>query len=137
LRRPDSPADLVFADAEVNRCVDIVSKHDLWKVDPPEPPPTNDKLAVVCLEGDVLWPLHPIGVLADLERPNKKSETKNFAQPSVWKKQLEESHKTLVEFRSKWVDAGVSNDDFVDSESIFRTNEGHMLYREWRSLWSL
>lgn len=54
LRHPNDPATSLLSSEEVQRCVDIVSKHDLWKVDPHCPPLTNDRLAVVCLEGDVL-----------------------------------------------------------------------------------
>jgi hypothetical protein len=135
LKRPNDPATPLFRPEEVQRCIDIVSKHDSWKVDPPCPPPTNDRLAVVCLEGDVLWPLHPIGVLADLERPDNEGMTKDFADPLKWREQLKQSLLTLVEFRPKWKNIPVV--DFVDRESIFRTKEGHRLYSHWRQLWNL
>lgn len=137
LRNPDAPTKSLLFPEEIQRCCDIVREHDSWKVTPPCPPPTEDKLAVICLEGDVLWPLHPIGVLADLERPNKKGETKDFASSSVWKEQLKQSLKTLIKFRPEWEKAGIPRGDFVDNETIFRTKEGHRLYAEWRGLWNL
>ena len=140
LRRPDSPTKPVFTWEEIRRCVRIVERHDFWKLEPPEPF-KDDKLATVCLEADALWPLHPLGVLADLERPDEKGETKDFANPSVWKEQLEQSHETLLEFRPKWQKAGIpeagSELVFQDKESIFRTVGGYELYREWRTRWGL
>jgi hypothetical protein len=135
LRDSDSPADLLYKPDEISKCVKIVSEHDLWKLRNPSPPPSSDRLAVACLEADALWPLHPLGVLADLERPNEKGETKDFADPAAWYEQLQESNRTLTEFRSKWKD--ISPGDFVDNESIFRTKEGHRLYNEWRLRWNL
>jgi hypothetical protein len=132
---PKTDAKALFSRPEIKRCVDIVSGHDLWKVDPPEPPPTCDRLRLACLEGDVLWPMHPLGVLADLERPNEQGETKDFSDPAIWHTQLQQSNKTLVEFRSKW--KGIPASAFIDSESIFRTGEGWRLYNEWRTRWSL
>ena len=135
LRDPDSPADLLFKPDEISKCVKIVKEHDLWKLRNPSPPPSNDRLAVACLEADALWPLHPLGVLADLERPNEKGESKDFAEPTVWRQQLRESNRTLTEFRPKWKDIPPS--DFLDDESIFRTKEGHRLYHVWRERWNL
>lgn len=135
LRDPDSPVDLLFKPDEISKCIKLVSQHDLWKLRNPSPPPSNDRLAIACLEADALWPLHPLGVLADLERPNEEGETKDVADPAVWYKQLQESNQTLLEFRPKWKDIPPS--DFIDSESIFRTKEGHRLYTEWRQRWNL
>lgn len=132
---PQTDAKSLFSGPEIERCVDIVSRHDLWKVDPPEPPPTRDRLRLACLEGDVLWPMHPLGVLADLERPNEKGEAKDFSDPAIWHTQLQQSNKTLVEFRSKW--KGIPASAFIDSESVFRTREGWRLYNAWRKRWSL
>jgi hypothetical protein len=92
-------------------------------------------LAVTCLEADALWPLHPLGVLADLERPDDNGVTTDFNSPEVWRKQLEESNQTLIQFRPKWKD--IPPDDFVDNQSIFRTREGHRLYTEWLRRWNL
>lgn len=135
LRYPHSPADFLFTPEEITRCVKIISEHDLWKLRNPAPPPTSDRLAVACVEADALWPLHPLGVLADLERPDENGTTRDFNNPEVWRKQLEESSKTLVEFRPKW--EGGPAEDFIDHESIFRTREGHRLYTEWRRRWNL
>jgi hypothetical protein len=135
LRDPDTPADLLFEPDEIARCVRIVSEHDLWKLRNPSPPPSSDRLAVACLEADALWPLHPFGVLADLERPNENGETKDFADPAAWHQQLLESNRPLIEFRQKWKD--IPPGDFIDGESIFRTREGHRLYSEWRQRWNL
>jgi hypothetical protein len=135
LRDPDSPGDLLFKPDEISKCVKIVSEHDLWKLRNPSPPPSSDRLALACLEADALWPLHPLGVLADLERPNEKGETKDFADPAAWHKHLQESNRTLTESRQKWKDIPLG--DFVDNASIFRTKEGHRLYNEWRQRWNL
>lgn len=135
LKVPDNPTTPLFNDDEVKRCIDLIAKHDLWKVDPPEPPPTNDRLALVCLEADVLWPLHPIGVLADLERSHTVGKSKDLFEPSKWKEQLQQNLKTIVEFRSKW--KNIDNNDFIDDESIFRTKGGYRLFSEWKTLWNL
>jgi hypothetical protein len=135
LTDPDSPTNPLFQPEEIVRCVKIIGEHDLWKLRNPIPPPSNDRLAVACVEADALWPLHPLGVLADLERPNEKGETQDFAEPAAWRNQLRESLQTLIEFRTQWKD--ISPSDFIDGESIFRTEEGHRLYHEWRQRWNL
>lgn len=125
----------LFDEKEIKRCVDIVATHDTWKVDPPEPPPTVDRLRLACLEGDVLWPLHPLGVLADLERPDGQGETKDFSDPVTWHTQLIQSNKTVLEYRAKW--KGIPASAFIDKETIFRTQEGWRLYHEWRNRWDI
>jgi hypothetical protein len=135
LRHPNVPADLLFTPGEITRCVKIVNEHDMWKLPNPFPPPSHDRLAVTCLEADALWPLHPLGVLADLERPDENGLTKDFNNPSVWHRQLEESNQTLVRFRPKWKD--IPRDEFIDGQSIFRTKEGHRLYTDWLLRWNL
>lgn len=135
LRVPDNPTTALLTDDEIRRCVDLIAKHDSWRLDPPEPPPTSDRLALVCLEGDVLWPLHPIGVLADLDRSNTGGKSKDLFEPLEWREQLQQSLKTLVEFRPKW--KNIPDNDFIDGESIFRTKEGHRLFTEWKKLWNL
>lgn len=134
LRHPGTSSALLSQE-EIQRCVDIVGIHDLWKVDPPSPPPTSDRLAIVCIEGDALWPLHPIGVLADLDRPDNLGRSKDMFDAAKWHEQLEQSLRTLTDYRPKWKD--IADSDFIDGESIFRTREGHRLYSAWRSLWNL
>ncbi|KAA3661180.1 MAG: hypothetical protein DWQ04_17215 [Chloroflexi bacterium] len=135
LKKPDSPTNSLFSVEEIYRCAAIVAQHDLWKVEPPVPPPTNDRLALTCVEGDMLWPLHPIGVLADLDRPGNDGESKDMFESSIWREQLKQSHQTLLDFRAKWKD--ISDSDFIDGQSIFRTKEGHRLYSEWKGFWNL
>jgi hypothetical protein len=146
LLRPNRLDQRLFEDNDVNRCVAIIRKHDSWKLDPPEPFPTNDTLAVVCVEADALWPLHPIGVLADIERANTKLVTDankvgavgSFASPWSWEAKLKESLATLTHsYRRSWEAAGIPKSDFQDRESIFRTEEGYRLYREWRIRWNV
>jgi len=135
LKDPRAPEKLLFTPGEIARCVALVAGHDLWKMPVPEPPPTHDRLALACVEGDALWPLHPLGVLADLERPNGEGVSKDFSDPEKWRAQLLQSCQTLVEFRPKWKE--IPEGDFVDGESIFRTPEGARLYHEWRGRWNL
>ena len=135
LEHPHTPGVPLLSEREITRCVDIVAQHDSWKVDPPKPPPTEDRLALACVEGDALWPLHPIGVLADLERPNPEGRSADMFDPSAWRNKLTHSLRTLVAPRSNW--DGIPDSDFIDTETIFRTQEGHRLYSEWRGLWSL
>lgn len=125
----------LFTAEEIQRCVDIIAVHDAWKVDPPEPPPTEDRLLLACVEADVLWPMHPIGVLADLERANDLGETQDFSDPAKWLDQIHQSNHTILEFRRKW--QGIPDGDFIDGESIFRTREGARLYHEWLCRWGL
>ncbi len=135
LINPRAPAENLFSPEEIDRCVAIVAQHDAWKLPEPLPPPTQDRLMLACVEGDALWPLHPLGVLADLERPDGTGDSKDFSDPGRWESQLRQSAKTLVEFRPKWreIPAG----DFKDGESIFRTREGCRLYHEWENRWGL
>lgn len=135
LRYPDDPTTPLLNKEEIRRCVHIVRKHDLWKVDPPKPPPTKNRLAVACLEGDVLWTFHPIGVLADLDRPGEKGISENQFEPAKWREKLEQSLLTIVEFRPKW--KKIPKRDFIDEKTIFRTEEGYRLFSEWRRFWNL
>jgi hypothetical protein len=125
----------LLASGEIDRCVRIIAEHDAWKVDPPKPPATGDRLLLACVEADVLWPLHPLGVLADLERPNENGATKDFSDPAVWYDQLQHSNKTILEYRAKW--RGIPAGDFFDSVTIFRTQAGWRLYTEWRERWGV
>jgi hypothetical protein len=134
LTHPDHPGEPLLTPTEIDRCVEIVKMHDLWKVGTPHPP-GSDKLAVACLEADALWPLHPYGVLADLERPDAQGATRDSSDPEEWRRKLEESLRALLVYRANWHD--VSGETFVDDESIFRTDEGHRLYTAWRRFWSL
>jgi len=138
LMRSGHPASPLFTADEISRCVELVSGHDLWKTNPPAPPPTADRLAVSCVEADALWPLHPSGVLADLQRLAAGGERVDLTDPLVWRRQLQQSLDTLIEFRPHWVEkAAIAETDFIDRESIFRTNAGQGLFREWRTFWSL
>jgi hypothetical protein len=58
----------------------------------------RDRLAVVCLEADALWPLHPLGVLADLERPDNEGAITDPSDPEKWKRQIRNSLNTLLEY---------------------------------------
>ena len=136
LRHPTKTTMPLFSQAEIDKCVDIIAIHDKWKLDTPAPPPTNDRLAVACVEGDALWPLHPIGVLADIERPTQ-GITKDFSEASEWRHKLQQNLRTLLGYQTKWIKQGIAKEDFRDDDSIFRTKEGHRLYSEWRNLWAL
>ena len=129
----DSLSPLLQA-KEIDDCVALIKGHDTWKTGEPKPP-GNARLAVVCLEGDALWPLHPLGILADLLRPNEKGETKDMNDLEEWKKQLRESLKTLLEFRSNWENQ--AGEKFAGPVSIFRTEEGYRLYLAWREFWNI
>jgi hypothetical protein len=131
LKHPNTNADLL-SEGEIDACEAIIRNHDRWKLDPPQPPPSDDRLAVACLEADALWPLHPRGILADLERPEAED---NLFAPSDWRKELERSLKTLHEYRPKWTD--VDPKDFCDKKSNFRTEVGYSLYRKWLEFWHL
>lgn len=138
LVRGDHPVSPLFTADEISRCVELVSGHDLWKTDPPVPPPTADRLALSCVEADALWPLHPTGVLADLQRLAAGGAMVDLTDPLVWRRQLQQSLHTLIEFRPQWVQkAAIAETDFIDRESIFRTTAGQRLFCEWRTFWSL
>lgn len=131
LKHPRQAGAALLKDEEIERCADIVAGHDRWKLGEPHPLGT-DLLAVVCLEGDALWPLHPIGVLGDLERPDP---LRDACDPAAWREALTHSLQTLRRFRANW--NGIPDEPFKDDESIFRTDEGHRLYLHWRTLWGL
>ena len=111
-----------------DRCAAIIAGHDYWKLGKPHPP-AEDREALVCFEADALWPLHPLGVLADLERSGK-----DVNDPEEWRKQIGQNLRTLREYRANWQG---TDEVFQDADTIFRTAEGHRLYREWAGLWGL
>lgn len=121
-------------DAEVDQCVAIILGHDRWKLGDPHPP-SSDWRAVVCLEADALWPLHPLGVQADLERPDDDGRIKDLHDPQAWRDQLAVSVQTLRRYRRNWPADG--NDPFQDRHSIFRTAAGHAIFTRWLDFWGL
>jgi HD superfamily phosphohydrolase YqeK len=126
--------ELVNVSLEVReRCAAIIASHDYWKLGKPHPA-GSDREALVCFEADALWPLHPLGVLADLERPGEDGEPKDVNDPAEWRRQVRNNLQTLREYRANWQRA---EEMFQDPDSIFRTAEGHRLYREWTGLWGL
>ena len=125
-------APMVSAEVR-DRCAAIIASHDYWKLGRPHPP-GSDREALVCFEADALWPLHPLGVLADLERPGEDGAPKDVNDPAEWRRQVRNNLQTLREYRANWHG---TDEAFQDAESIFRTAEGHRLYREWAGLWGL
>lgn len=115
------------------RCAAIIAAHDLWKLGKPHPA-AGDPEALVCFEADALWPLHPLGVLADLERPGESGDPRDVNNPAEWRKQVRHNLETLCEYRKNWEAGG---EVFQDPDSVFRTAEGYRLYREWAGLWGL
>ena len=83
---------------------------------------------------DALWPLHPLGILADVERPDESGAAKDVNSPGEWRKQSRHNLETLREYRANWAD---SEEAFQDRDTIFRTPEGRRLYREWAGVWGL
>jgi hypothetical protein len=135
IQDPDLRGRSLFTHDEIDCCATIIENHDSWKVCPPKPFPTMDRLALACVEGDILWPLHPIGVLADLDRPGTDGLSKDLFSPARWRKQLEESDQTIVSGRAG-LEGLVPAADFIDG-TVFRTREGFRLYAEWKQLWTL
>ncbi len=137
LQDPYDPTKPLLDCDEIERCAAIVENHDSWKVDPPVPPHSADRLMLACVEGDVLWPLHPVGVLADLERPDKSGNYDSLFDTSKWREKLQGSIDTVVKYRKEWAKLGqISNDDFFDDETIFRTKEGYTIFSEWKNFWN-
>ena len=121
-------------DVEAEKCVAIIRSHDRWKLGD-SLPASSDWLAVVCLEADALWPLHPLGVQADLERPDDVGQIKDLHDPQVWREQLAVSVNTLRKYRANWpIDGG---DPFQDRHSIFRTPSGHAMSEQWLRFWGI
>ncbi|MEO8372944.1 MAG: hypothetical protein ABI806_27410 [Candidatus Solibacter sp.] len=115
------------------RCEAIIASHDCWKLGQPHPL-SSDPEAVVCFEADALWPLHPLGVLADLERPEESGAARDVNDPAEWRRQVRNNLQTLREYRANWEATG---ECFQDAHTIFRTVEGYRLYREWAGMWGL
>jgi hypothetical protein len=78
--------------------------------------------------------VHPLGVLADLERPGESGNPKDVNDSQEWRQQIRHNLETLREYRKNWEGTA---EVFQDSVSIFRTAEGYRLYREWAGLWGL
>ena len=133
LEHPDRPGEPLVAGDVLDRCAAIIARHDYWKLGKPHPA-AIDREALVCFEADALWPLHPLGVLADLERPGESGNPKDLNDPGEWRQQIRNNLETLREYRVNWEGTG---EVFQDPDSIFRTAEGHRLYREWAGLWGL
>jgi hypothetical protein len=126
LEHPDRPGTPIVCGEVRDRCAAIIAGHDYWKLGKPHPP-AQDREALVSFEADALWPLHPLGVLADLERAGK-----DVNDPAEWRAQIGQNLRTLSEYRANWQG---SDELFQDAHTIFRTAEGHRLYREWAGLW--
>jgi len=134
-RLPDEAgAERWLNDIEAEKCVAIIRGHDRWKLGDPHPA-SSDWLAVVCLEADALWPLHPLGVQADLERPGDNGQIKDLNDPQAWRDQLAVSVNTLRKYRANWPVEG--RDPFQDRQSIFRSPSGHASYVEWLKFWGI
>jgi hypothetical protein len=123
----------LVSDGIREHCEAIISSHDCWKLGHPHPL-SSDPAAVVCFESDALWPLHPLGVLADLERPDETGAVRDVNDPAEWRRQVRNNLQTLSEYRSTW---DGTDERFQDEHTIFRTAEGYRLYREWAGLWGL
>jgi hypothetical protein len=132
LKHPLREGEPIVSGEVRERCAAIIASHDYWKLGRPHPP-AADVEALVCFEADALWPLHPWGVLADLERPGPDGR-KDENDPGDWRFQIRNNLQTLREYRKNW---DAAEEVFQDSDSIFRTVEGHRLYREWAGLWGL
>ena len=133
LKHPDRPGEPIVAGDVRDRCAAIIAGHDYWKLGKPYPA-AGDREALVCFEADALWPLHPLGVLADLERPGESGDPKDVNDPGEWRRQIRNNLETLREYRANWQG---TDEVFQDPDSIFRTAEGHRMYREWAGLWGL
>jgi hypothetical protein len=118
----------ILSERELTRCRTIIEKHDLWKLGEPWPL-ADDRLALCCFEADALWPLQPLGVLADIERSGEDA-----MDPEVWRRKVQESHRTMIVYRANWAKM---KEPFQGRNSIFRTPEGHRIYKEWRRFWGL
>ncbi len=118
---------------EIDRCCEIIRNHDKWKTRVPYPL-GSDKLAVVCVEADALWPMHPLGVLADIERPDENGNTLDPDDPNSWRQKVDESLGTLLRYQQNWYGLGES---FKDADSIFRTPEGFRIFNQWREFWGI
>lgn len=124
-----SGSDCLLSPTEVRRCVSLVRNHDKWKTGKRHPL-GKGYLAMVCLDADVLWPLHPIGVLADVQRANE-----DFNLPAIWKTKLKDSLNTLGKYGAYW--EKTSFQTFKCGKLSFLTKEGCELFREWRRLWRI
>jgi hypothetical protein len=133
LPHPLRPGEPIVAGDVRDRCASIIAGHDFWKLGKPHPP-AADREALVCFEADALWPLHPLGVLADLERPGESGDPRDCNDPAEWRRQVRNNLETLREYRANWEG---TDEVFQDPYFIFRTAEGHRLYREWAGLWGL
>ncbi len=131
LAHPDHAGEPVVDSKVIERCAAIIARHDDWKLGKPHPP-AADREALVCFEADALWPLHPLGVLADLERPGESGVPKDGNDPAEWRGQILNNLATLREYRANWVG---TYDRFQDADTIFRTAEGYRICREWAGLW--
>ena len=120
--------------AEIESCATLIAQHDVWKLGQPWPL-IDDRLALACVEADALWPLHPIGVLADLERPTETGgATGDAGDPQDWQRLAKNSVVTLREFRSNWDHLP---EDACSGETIFRTPVGQQIYRSWAAFWGV
>ncbi len=130
-----NPDCLAISPQEIERCCALIAIHDAWKLSPPQPIPSHDALALCCFEADVLWPLHPLGVQADLERALANGKEVELFLPQVWNDQAHQNQLTLKLARSGW--SHLPEADFVHSHVLFRTQKGYSLYKMWSDFWHL
>jgi hypothetical protein len=133
LAHPERPEEPIVDLKVRERSAAIIAAHDNWKLGKPHPP-GDDREALICFEADALWPVHPLGVLADLERPGESGCPRDVNEPVEWRRQLLNNLATLREYRANWAGIG---EIFQDADTIFRTAEGHRIYREWAALWGV
>ncbi|MDH5185716.1 MAG: hypothetical protein OEZ20_01395 [candidate division WOR-3 bacterium] len=119
----------IFTDKEIERSEKIVLKHDLIKTDELYPKRINT-LELCCHESDILWPLHPIGVSADIERYGK-----DINEKENWTNQVKENLKLFDDMRKKYDKKNV-DDRFIE-KTYFRTEEGHRIFSNWLKFWNL
>lgn len=128
-RRLDEP---IFTSAQVARCVEMISLHDVWKLKIAWPP-TSDRLSVMAVEADALWPVSfPFGPLADIER--KRGRPCEFTDEEL-RKQVEENYRAqLCAYRANFAAFGTK---FADEHTFLRTEGASRILQEHLAAWKV
>jgi hypothetical protein len=131
---PSCSDSLLLEPNEMAVLKDIIEKHDAWKIGESYPA-SDEPLALVCVEADLLWPLHPIGVLADVERPDRDGNPTDFNDTKDWKKKLDSSLRTIFKYTDMW--RKIPGEAAKYGDNTMRTAKGEEILTEWRSLWHI
>ena len=115
----------------------LISHHDDVKCGRAYPP-TEDWLAVCCFEGDSLWVVHALGLIADLHRDAVQDGAGGLQSSPVSAKALQKRAAQNYESILKRYRQFLPDDErYQDDATIFRTREAYKILKERLGDWGI